>query len=463
MLRSQLFSGRRQIGRGQQTSSQEQTTPQAEESPSAEEGVIPNVYPESSALHIETTEEASGFYRSLPITIPQDCICPLTCEIMRDPVMVADGHTYEREMITQWFESSESSRNPMTNLLLPHANLIPNRALKNTIQSLLTQLSTADQQQIASRQELLNLQELVVVRESQLSEEQRTKELLQHQLTDIQRELTRAHEQIQSYTEQLDHQSQERQQIAGQLHQEQTQGQTDVQELNRQLQESQRTSEQLQQERSTMEERVQELDGQFSEAQQALARLQQERAGMEEQVQILETQVRETQLAGEEEVQQLQAEHLKGRIRHYTNKIEQDPNNAYLYWKRGEAYRILKQYPAALQDLNKTIHLAESDRECEKCVKSMYLTTRGMIYYDQRNHASAIEDFTAAIQEERCADSLGYRGAAYLQLNQLDNAQRDIGQSLAINPQDEFVLRQKQLLEEATQIQEQRSISRPRL
>jgi tetratricopeptide (TPR) repeat protein len=461
MPRSQFFTRRRRARQESQTSSPEPTTPQAE-APSAEAAVISNVYPEPSAPNLGTTEVLTGFYTSLPITIPQDCICPLTREVMRDPVMVADGFTYEREMITQWFESSESSRSPMTNLPLPHTNLLPNRALKNTIQSLLAQLSTTDQQQITSRQELLNLQELVAARETQLSEEQRAKESLQHQLTDIQGELARAREQIQSHTEQLDLQSQERQQIAGELRQEQTQGQTDIQELNQRLQESQRTSERLQQERSTIEERVQELGGQFSEAQQTLEQLQQERSTMEEQVQTLETQVRDTQLAGEEEAQRLQAEHLTGRIRHYTNKMEQDPNNANLYWKRGEAYRTLKKYPAALQDLNETIRLAESDGECEECVKSMYLTTRGMIYYDQGNHARAIEDFTAAIREERCADSLGYRGAAYLQLGQLDDAQRDIDQSLAINPHDEFVLHQKQLLEDATQTQEQRSIPRSR-
>ena len=35
--------------------------------------------------------------------IPPDFICPITQEIMRDPVIALDGHSYERDAITQWF------------------------------------------------------------------------------------------------------------------------------------------------------------------------------------------------------------------------------------------------------------------------------------------------------------------------------------------------------------------------
>ena len=30
------------------------------------------------------------------------CICPITHEVMEDPVVCADGHSYERAAITQW-------------------------------------------------------------------------------------------------------------------------------------------------------------------------------------------------------------------------------------------------------------------------------------------------------------------------------------------------------------------------
>jgi len=50
---------------------------------------------------------------------------------MVDPVICADGHTYERSAINEWFRSS--SRSPKTNQNLTSKNLIPNHAMRSTI------------------------------------------------------------------------------------------------------------------------------------------------------------------------------------------------------------------------------------------------------------------------------------------------------------------------------------------
>jgi hypothetical protein len=50
---------------------------------------------------------------------------------MRDPVIADDGFSYERKAIQDWFEKSHIS--PVTGLDLVTTKLIPNRALKNTI------------------------------------------------------------------------------------------------------------------------------------------------------------------------------------------------------------------------------------------------------------------------------------------------------------------------------------------
>jgi hypothetical protein len=42
-----------------------------------------------------------------------DLRCPISLELMQDPVIALDGHTYEREAIEKWFECSNSS--PLTN------------------------------------------------------------------------------------------------------------------------------------------------------------------------------------------------------------------------------------------------------------------------------------------------------------------------------------------------------------
>jgi len=63
-------------------------------------------------------------------------LCPITHDIMRDPAVCADGHTYERSAIERWLQRSRKS--PMTGQILRHSALYPNQALRN----LLTMLST---------------------------------------------------------------------------------------------------------------------------------------------------------------------------------------------------------------------------------------------------------------------------------------------------------------------------------
>lgn len=59
------------------------------------------------------------------------CICPITQDVMEDPVVCADGHSYERSAITQWLLARDTS--PCTNAPLPHKNVVPNHALRNLI------------------------------------------------------------------------------------------------------------------------------------------------------------------------------------------------------------------------------------------------------------------------------------------------------------------------------------------
>lgn len=57
---------------------------------------------------------------------------------MQDPVVAADGFTYEAEALKGWLESGHDS-SPMTNLKLLHCNLVPNHALRSAIQEWLQQ------------------------------------------------------------------------------------------------------------------------------------------------------------------------------------------------------------------------------------------------------------------------------------------------------------------------------------
>jgi len=68
-----------------------------------------------------------------PAKLPPQFMCPITGEIMRDPVTTADGHTFERRAIERWLLTHGSS--PMTGAPLPHKQLAPAIALRQLIDS----------------------------------------------------------------------------------------------------------------------------------------------------------------------------------------------------------------------------------------------------------------------------------------------------------------------------------------
>ena len=63
--------------------------------------------------------------------VPERLTCPLTLELMKQPVIASDGHTYERCAIQQWLERAKTS--PVTNERLRTPDLIPNHAMKAMI------------------------------------------------------------------------------------------------------------------------------------------------------------------------------------------------------------------------------------------------------------------------------------------------------------------------------------------
>lgn len=64
--------------------------------------------------------------------IPVHFACPISMELMQDPVMVATGHTYDRSSITRWLAQGNKTC-PLTSLRLRHFELTPNFALRAAI------------------------------------------------------------------------------------------------------------------------------------------------------------------------------------------------------------------------------------------------------------------------------------------------------------------------------------------
>ncbi|NXP54950.1 WSDU1 protein, partial [Heliornis fulica] len=66
------------------------------------------------------------------VSVPDEFLCPITRELLREPVIAADGYSYEKEAMENWISTKRRS-SPMTNLPLPSLVLTPNRTLKMAI------------------------------------------------------------------------------------------------------------------------------------------------------------------------------------------------------------------------------------------------------------------------------------------------------------------------------------------
>lgn len=63
---------------------------------------------------------------------PNRFLCPITMEVMTDPVMSRNGHNFERAAITDWLKTN--SHCPQTRDPMSAGDLSPNRALKEEIE-----------------------------------------------------------------------------------------------------------------------------------------------------------------------------------------------------------------------------------------------------------------------------------------------------------------------------------------
>lgn len=70
------------------------------------------------------------------IDVPHLFLCPISLEIMKDPVTVPTGITYDRESIEKWLFSGKNNTCPVTKQALPaDCDLTPNHTLRRLIQS----------------------------------------------------------------------------------------------------------------------------------------------------------------------------------------------------------------------------------------------------------------------------------------------------------------------------------------
>uniref|UniRef100_UPI00398EDE6C WD repeat, SAM and U-box domain-containing protein 1 isoform X1 n=2 Tax=Pristiophorus japonicus TaxID=55135 RepID=UPI00398EDE6C len=77
-------------------------------------------------------EELKAKIESICVGVPDEFLCPISREIMTDPVIASDGYSYEREAIESWINTKKRT-SPMTNMPLESSLLTSNRTLKMAI------------------------------------------------------------------------------------------------------------------------------------------------------------------------------------------------------------------------------------------------------------------------------------------------------------------------------------------
>ena len=95
-----------------------QSVPQA---PSAPPGTQ-SVPPDDACVESEPSVEVQP---------PDEYLCPISHELMEDPVLASDGHAYERRQIERWFARSLTS--PKTGEALEISTVFPNHPLRRLI------------------------------------------------------------------------------------------------------------------------------------------------------------------------------------------------------------------------------------------------------------------------------------------------------------------------------------------
>ena len=79
-------------------------------------------------------ERLSGLeQRRLEAVTPPHLRCPITLQRMCSPVIVTDGHTFERRSIEEWLQRHNT--NPLTGAVLPGRALVSSLALRDAIRA----------------------------------------------------------------------------------------------------------------------------------------------------------------------------------------------------------------------------------------------------------------------------------------------------------------------------------------
>jgi len=97
--------------------------------------------------------------------IPNECFCPITQEIMEDPVIAQDGHTYERAAIKHWLGMGKRT-SPKTGARLLSIELTSNHTMRSLIQDIKVQVPVLARHKV----DMQNIETAIKLREEEITE-----------------------------------------------------------------------------------------------------------------------------------------------------------------------------------------------------------------------------------------------------------------------------------------------------
>ena len=97
--------------------------------------------------------------------IPDECFCPITQEIMEEPVIAQDGHTYERAAIQRWLGMGKRT-SPKTGARLLSTELIANYTMRSLIQDIKAQVPVLARHKL----DMHNIEAAIKLREEEIEE-----------------------------------------------------------------------------------------------------------------------------------------------------------------------------------------------------------------------------------------------------------------------------------------------------
>eukprot|EP00929_Paragymnodinium_shiwhaense_P100432 TRINITY_DN62750_c0_g2_i1.p1 TRINITY_DN62750_c0_g2~~TRINITY_DN62750_c0_g2_i1.p1 ORF type:complete len:663 (-),score=133.68 TRINITY_DN62750_c0_g2_i1:176-2164(-) len=138
---------------------------------------------------VQFADEGDGELITRLAPVPKDFECPLTHELMHDPVMTCDGHVYERWAIEQWFRQGRRA-SPLTNLELETTQLVSLRPLQRAIETYLQlrpELGSRERDRRAWESSAKRLQEEMLDQKDMLQGAQEEVAMLRRQLAERER------------------------------------------------------------------------------------------------------------------------------------------------------------------------------------------------------------------------------------------------------------------------------------